>query len=270
MIVLCAKRWGSCALVLITCCSLPTFAQDSSGFAEHFAAVVGTAHGIAAWRAQSAVAAQITVRFGGQLMVQGTLLCETQGGRVRMELADGTVLLFDGHDVWTHPANSPFQGARFHVLTWPYFLAVPMKLRDPGAALANLGVQPLDATRQLPAARLTFAPGTGDSPDDWYVIYLDPTTRRVAAMAYIVTFGRDLAAAEKEPHAIAYEDWTEVNGVWFARKWGFFNWDPARGLVGEPLGQATLDDLRFVTPDPQAFVKPEGARLEPLPQPANP
>ncbi len=41
--------------------------------------------------------------------------------------------------------------------------------------------------------------------------------------------------------------------------WTFFNWTDAEGLIGEPIGKVTLDDLRFVEPAEGVFDKPDSA-----------
>lgn len=231
-----------------------------------FAAAIEKAHGLEAWRRQGAVSANITVTFGGKPMLQGSMLFDTSVGRVRMELANGNVMVFDGQEAWVAPADSKmFQGARFHLLTWPYFMAAPMKLRDPGSHLQDTGLMPLQDGRQLPSARLTFDAGVGDSPDDWYILYRDDTTHRLVAMAYIVTFDKSKAEAEKQPHAVTYEQFQTIEGVAFSTQWRFWNWNAKTGLHGEPIGSVRLSGIEFVTPDPDAFIKPPDARQDDLP-----
>jgi hypothetical protein len=232
---------------------------------EDFALAIEKAHAAGRWRSQQALEAKIVAQIGEHRILDATLLFETPVGRVRMELADGTVAVFDGQKAWVAPADSPWQGARFHLLTWPYFAAVPMKLRDPGARLEEIGTRPLHG-KDLPAARLTFAPGTGDTPDDWYVVYRDPDSSRLRAVAYIVTYGKPAAEAEKEPHSLEYGKFIDVDGVPIATEWTMYNWTEAEGSAGEPLGKVTLSELRFVVPATEAFAAPEGAREDRMPE----
>jgi len=228
-----------------------------------FAGPIERAHGLEAWRAQPAFEAGLTVQFGGRPMIEGRMLFATDLGASRLDLADGTVAVFDGSRAWVSPASSGFEAARFHALTWPYFVAVPMKLRDPGTHLEPLGERRLQG-EAFEAARLTFDPGTGDSPEDWYVLYRDPESGHLRALAYIVTYGRSAAAAAAEPHAITYHDFVEVEGVEVATTWKFWSWSEAEGIVGEPMGEATLTDPRFVRPELGAFDRVEDAREDAL------
>ena len=230
-----------------------------------FAKPIEKAHDAKAWYAKDAFEAGIAVEFGGQQALAGTLLTDPSVGHVRIEMPDGTVVVHNPEGVWKAPADSAFQGARFHILTWPYFLAAPMKLQDPGTQLEKLGKLPFEDGKKLAAARLTFDSGVGDTPDDWYVVYRDAKTDRLAGMAYIVTFGKDTAAAEAEPHAITYHDFKEVDGIPIPTRWQFWNWSQEKGIHGEPIGHVKITDPRFVAPAPDAFAKPADGEVQPLP-----
>lgn len=232
--------------------------------AAAFAGPIEAAHGLDAWRAQEAVAADVTVTFGGSTALDGRMTFTPDMGRARLDLADGTVVVWDGQGAWVSPESAEMQGARFHVLTWPYFLAAPMKLRDPGTHLEPLGTKELEG-KSYDAARLTFGEGVGDSPDDWYVVYRHPETNRVAAMGYIVTYGTPLEQAEAEPHAIVYDDYRQVDGVAVPTTWSFRLWSEEQGVHGDPIGSATLDNVRFVTPEPGTFERPADAREDAKP-----
>jgi hypothetical protein len=233
--------------------------------AAAFAAPIEKAHNLAVWRAQAAVQTDIVVRWGERTLLDGRMTFPTDLSRSRLRLADGTIAVFDGEHAWVSPAESRLKGARFHLLTWPYFLAAPMKLRDPGTHLEPLGDRPMRQGAAFPAARLTFAPGIGDTPDDWYVAYRDPATDRLAALAYIVTFGTPIEEAEKEPHLIIYADFKDVAGVPMATTWTFYHWNAGEGAYGDPIGEVKLSGIRFLTPAADAFLQPTGSREDALP-----
>lgn len=245
--------------------SAPDAAADPrSSAAAAFAGPIEAAHGKAAWDRAEAFSADVTVVYGGQRALHGRMLFTPEVGRSRLELADGTVAVFDGERAWVSPAGAELPQARFHLLTWPYFLAAPYKLRDPGAHLEDLGTRPLDGVEH-PAARLTFDPGIGDTPDDWYVVYRDPSNDRLAAMAYVVTYGRSAEEAAADPHAITYHDFEQVDGSTVSTTWRMWNWSEEESVHGDLLGEVTLADLAFVTPPPDAFARPADAEEDPLP-----
>lgn len=229
-----------------------------------YAKPIEAAHNAKAYRAQQALRASFTVDFGGERMTEGVMTFDTPLGLARIETTDGQVYVFDGTTAWVSPADAEAPMARFHVLTWPYFVALPFKLRDEGTKLSALGDLRMDG--QLYAgARLTFEQGVGDTPDDWYIIYRDREDNRLHAVAYIVTFGKSAAEANKEPHAAVYESYTNVDGVMLPTKLVFYDWHRTQGIVGEPLGEFVISDYAFVSLDPSQFVKPADAREAPLP-----
>ncbi len=225
---------------------------------------IEAAHGKSTWTDKAAVACDITVTYGGGVMLSGSMIYDPAGGRVRIVADPGFVLVFDGERAWLSPDGEGVRNARFHLLTWPYFLAAPFKLRDPGTHLAPHGRRQLDGVTHV-TALLTFEAGIGDSPDDWYVIYEDPETSRLAAVAYIVTYGTTAAEAEKTPHALVYEDYQTIDGVALATRWVMYNWSLAQGTVGEPLGDVMLTNIRFVEPGEHDFERPPVAHEDPLP-----
>jgi hypothetical protein len=233
--------------------------------AQEFAAAIEQAHGAVAWRARRALQTGIVVQFGSGTAIDGTMLAETTGVRSRFELKDGAILVFDGEHAWVSPASAPFARARFHTRTWPYFLAAPMKLTDPGTKLEVTGPRDL-LGKSCDTAKLTFEAGVGDTPDDWYVVYQDPVTKRLAGLAYVVTYGKPLAEAEKDPHAVQYANFVEIDGVMIPTEWSFGLWSEAEGFHGDPIGKVTLTDPRFVDPPDAAFVKPEDAKEDAMPQ----
>lgn len=232
---------------------------------ERFAEPIEKSHGLDAWRSHRAFQTGISVEFGGsKIFDEAMMMFTTDGGKVRMETKDGVALVFDGKDAWVSPASADFPQARFHLLTWPYFLAVPFKLSDPGVNLSGLGEKELNGKPHA-AAKMTFDPGTGDSPDDWYVVYRNPETERLSAMAYIVTYGTSLEKAEREPHAIVYDDFVDVEGATVPTTWMFYNWNETQGVNGEPIGKVKLSQPHFITPPADAFNKPADAKRDDVP-----
>ncbi len=233
-------------------------------------AAIEAAHGKAAYDALGAagkvVKADFDVDFGGGDLIAGTMWYDTPVGKVRMELDNGAVVVFDGQTGWsTQPDPEQGPSYRFHVLTWPYFMAAPFKLSDPGVTHADVGEMPLTAKSSLPASKMTFGEGVGDAPDDWYLVFKDPGDDALLALGYIVTFGTPKAYAEEKPSIIFYRDPVTVDGVTFATQWVFHFWNEASGMEGDAKGRATVSNIEFVVPPAGAFEKPEGAQEATLP-----
>jgi hypothetical protein len=56
---------------------------------------------------------------------------------------------------------------------------------------------------KLLTEKLTFKSGTGDAPDDWYVVYADKTTNLLEKQP-ISLRSKPVRKKQKNPHAIQY------------------------------------------------------------------
>ena len=267
-----AGRAALCVMGLVLFAGWPASVYGQAGASGQrsesgtYAQAIERAHGSGAWHERDAVHATITVNFGGNTVFdQATMRFTTDTARARLDLSDDASVVFDGSKAWVAPASAKVPRPRFHVRTWTYFLAAPFKLDDPGTHLELLGTLKLQ-DNSYEAARLTFDPGVGDSPDDWYVTYREPANDRLRALAYIVTYDKGQSEAEREPHAVVYEQFEEVSGVTLPMRWRFYHWSKDRGVYGDPIGEVTLSDVSFFEPAADTFAKPEGAREAPLPQ----
>ena len=232
--------------------------------AENFIRNFERAHGGKRWREKDAIRANIEVTFEEGIYFKGSMLHEIATGRTRMELDDGTVLIYDGTKAWVSPASSTIEAARFHLLTWPYFLAAPMKTGDPGTHLEVQELKVLNR-RMCKTAKLTFNPGVGDTPDDWYILHANSRNGLLYGMVYILTYSTSFVEAEKNPHAIIYDGYQQIDGISLSNSWSFYEWDKIMGVGRRPIGRARLTDLEFITPEAKAFIHPSDAREDKLP-----
>lgn len=249
-------------LFLIGAFALAGCQQDN--FREEFAGGVERAHRADLWRTHEAVQADITVTLDNQAVVDGTMLFTTDGAKARLDQPTGGSVIFNGLRAWVTPANATIQQGRYHARVWPFLLSLPMRLQDKGTDLTDIGLRKLGG-RSYYAARLTFDSSASDSPDDWYILYADLKTHRLAAVAHIVTYGRSLEVAQREPRALVYEDFRDIEGVILPTRWRYYDWNEREGIYGEPIGEAILNDVRFVTPTPETFARPVDARLDTVP-----
>lgn len=241
--------------------SMPTSQPTTmAGFAEPMEA----AHGMDQWQAEPAIEFDAMVIFRGNTSLDGHVLYDYHSGRVRITRSDGTVLIFDGNEAYVSPADAEANIPRFQLLTWPYFFAVPFKLSDPGNHLGEEMMRPLRG-EEVPTARLTFDAGVGDAPDDWYIIYRDPETNLLSAVAYIVTYFSQGATGEESVHAATYDSFADVDGAMVPTTMSFLHWSEEEGPHGDPIGSAVFSNIQFVTPVADAFDAPANSRIAPLP-----
>ncbi|MFT5357055.1 MAG: hypothetical protein ACI9KE_004285 [Polyangiales bacterium] len=174
---------------------------------------------------------------------------------------------FDGEASWMKPNAEAFSpSSRFWSLTPYYFVGMPFVLADPGVILTQLEDAELNGTTYK-LVKASYESGTGDSPDDYYIVYLHPETHRVAALRYVVSFPGMFAPGEHSPEKIMmYTEGVEVGGLRFASEYHTYRWNAEEGLPGERvtdivasrvvLGESYQDSI---------FVAPEGAVIETAP-----
>lgn len=251
--------------LLPACLSLLALSCASAPEREGLVHEIAEAHGEQSLYAMPALTTDVTVRFLGRPFLDARMTYEAASGRVRLDYADGGVAVFDGQDAWVSGLSGEAVGmARFHLLTWPYFLAAPWKLDDPGAHATPASTAALRGEVKA-TTRVTFEPGVGDTPDDWYVVYADPASKELDALAYVVTFGTSLEEAAAEPHVATYEEWTTVDGLRLPTRLAFWNWDEQEGLWGASIGTAVFAHQRFAPAPAHTFTPPPDAQRVDLP-----
>ncbi|WP_162026429.1 MULTISPECIES: DUF6503 family protein [unclassified Lentimonas] len=222
-------------------------------------------HGLRAWWGKEVVVADVAIAFGGKTIVDGTFTFEAHGPRARYDRKDGVSILFDGNTAWVSPADSAASKGRFHVLTWPWFMMAPFKMKGDGIHLSDLQSVQVDGQKYETVFQ-TFGENMGDTPDDWYRFYIDPKTKLVDAMSYIVTYGKDLEKATPTPSIIEYFDYMNVDGVQMSTRYELWHWDAAaHAVVGDaPKGTGVVSNIHFTTLSKVDFSVPPGARELPL------
>lgn len=172
-------------------------------------------------------------------------------------------------EVWIKPDPAALGGTppRFYMWTPFYFFGMPFVFADPGAIQEPLGKKSFQG-QEYEAVKVMFKKGTGDSPDDFYVAYVDPATGQLKLVAYIVTYPslrKGKPIDELEQHAIVFQEWQEADGLRVPKVAPFYLWKN-ENIEGEPLATLEFSNVRFSvnTPNPTKFAKPAEATVAPM------
>lgn len=169
---------------------------------------------------------------------------------------------WDGKRAWQElPKGKELKiNARFWALTPYYFVGIPFVLADPGVKLA--GMEPIELEgKRYNRIKATFEAGTGDAPDDYYVLYLEPKTSRVRAVSYIVSYKGFFPEGGHSPEKLMYYDGDQtIEGITLPTHYRTFSMKD--GLPVEHVTDVTLTDVSFKpeTLD-SAFDKPPEATV---------
>ncbi len=189
--------------------------------------------------------------------------------RAGLITSDTYTLGSSGGEVWVKPGLDALGGIppRFYFGTPFYFFGMPFVFGDKGAKQDSLGKKKFRG-QDYDAVKVTFAQGAGDTPDDYYVAFIDSATAHLRIVYYVVTYpamrkGRPVS--QLEPHAIVFEDWQTVEGLLVPKIAQFYKWTGS-DIEGEPLGRLEFSNVHFTdqAPDAKRFQKPADAIVAPL------
>ena len=95
---------------------------------------------------------------------------EVVGSETRFGIKDG--------QAWVHPADAEFMvPPAFWSLTPFYFIGIPFVFNDPGANFEKLAETIEFGGKDYTQVKVTYDSDAGASPDDWYVLLIDPDTK---------------------------------------------------------------------------------------------
>lgn len=247
-------------LLLVSCGHFSQSAGTEAEAIRDRVASTQSAHGIEAWWQKELVQADVEIIFQGNLIVDGTFTFEANGPKSRYDRKQGGSIVYDGKTAWMLDSSASEDNARFHVLTWPWFIMAPFKMKGEGITLSDYQTVNLDGKKHY-LIKQSFASDMGDAPDDWYRFIIDAKTNQIDAMAYIVTYGTDVEEANKKPSIIQYMDYQDFDGTLISTVYEFWYWDDETfELVGDsPKGVGRVSNVRYIPNSPEAFKVPAGA-----------
>lgn len=198
-------------------------------------------------------------RVGDESAVDTEQTIDTWSSRARHTLMTDTTVSFGwtGEAAWIRPDSAELPtNARFWSLTPYYFIAMPFVLADPGVNLEPAG-QMTAEDRTYDLVHVTFDPGTGDAPDDYYYLLLDPETRRVGGVRYVVSYPGFFPEGGQTPERLMHYDGAQtVEGIVLQEGFRSFAWTDdgpgeaaARGAVTEVRFDPMMPDSMFAMPD---------------------
>lgn len=196
------------------------------------------------------------------------LVQRADGSEIYIRYASGSQAWWDSRYVWLLPVAGDTldaQQTRYDLRAWHYFSCLPYKLSDPGTHWQTLPDRTVDG-RSCAVVRLSFEPGTGDTPKDWFAVFTDREKGLVRAAAYVTTFGHPSAEeAAKTPRMIRYLDYKTVAGIPFAHRWAFEGWQTDSLASRTALSGTVLSGVQFGVGEEVLVVPAAAERWGPKP-----
>lgn len=203
-------------------------------------------------------------RASGGTPLRTDEVIDTWSARARHAfLPDSTLEIgWTGEVAWHHPPEAePPVNARFWALTPYYFVAMPFVLADPGVNLAEAGQMTAEG-KTYDLIHVTFDAGTGDAPDDYYYLLLDPATHRVGGVRYVVSYpGFYEGGTHSAERLMLYDGAQTVGGITLQEGFRSFAWTDAG--AGAAAARGTLTHVAFLPGTPNDyFAPPAGAAIQ--------
>lgn len=168
-------------------------------------------------------------------------------------------LSWDGEKAWSENWQGTYP-PRFLALLNYHFLNLPWLARDPGVQLGEPGRGRLwDDPTDYITIKITYGAGVGDTPRDYYTLYIHPETHRLAACEYIVTYKALLPEGVEAapPHILVYDEFTEVHGLSVPTRYTIYDKDHS------VYASCDVRDWSFTRPfDASRMIVPAGAVVD--------
>jgi hypothetical protein len=210
------KQFLSC-VVILTLLILPSllFAQTKTS-RDVVAAMISAHGGMEKWRSAPTVSFEDHCKQPGAPNPMVSQVTVEQGRRrAYLDFPDKSRIAWDGKQAWSENWKAPVP-PRFLALLNYYFLNLPWLAMDRGVNLENPGKGKLwsDPTEYI-TIKMTFNAGVGDTPKDYYILYIDPKSNRLKACEYIATYASILPPGTEAapPNVLVYEDFATVEGM---------------------------------------------------------
>ena len=149
---------------------------------------------------------------------------------------------------WSSPKGATFTPPiQFWALTPYYFLGIPFVFNDEGANFTLLEDTIVFEGKDYTQVKITFNPSSGDSPEDYYVLLIDPETKLTRGAYYTVT--NKLVAPDGPGPAkfISLDHLVDVDGVMLAS--GHRTMKMEDGKIGAQMRFTEVSGVKFLPKD---------------------
>ncbi len=166
-----------------------------------------------------------------------TVVHEVVGKDIRFGMNKG--------EVWIRPKDAEFTSPpRFWSLTPFYFIGMPFVFNDPNANFEMLPEKMEFEGMACTQVKVTYNKTAGDSPDDYYVLLIDPETKLTRGAYYTVTNSLVAKGEPGPPKFISLDGLKDVGGVKLAS--GHRTFAMEDGKIGEQMRFTEVSGVKWL------------------------
>ena len=146
---------------------------------------------------------------------------------------------------WITPKGSKHvPPPRFWSLTPFYFIGIPFVFNDPNANFEKLDAMMEFEGKKYDQVKITYTPEAGDSPDDYYVLLIDPTTKLTKGAYYTVTSKIVAPNGPGPAKFISLDNLKDVSGVQLAS--GHRTFKMIDGKINAQMRYTEVSGVKFL------------------------
>ncbi len=166
---------------------------------------------------------------------------------------------------WVSPADAKFMPPiQFWTLTPTYFIGIPFVFDDDQITFELLDESKTFEGKDYTQVKLSYHSSAGESPDDYYVLLLEPETKVIRGAYYTVTNPLVYKGGPITEKFITLDNLQDIGGLKLAG--GHKTYSMTDGVIGEQMRYTDVSEVAFLDRDSIDFTPPAGARfLDPVP-----
>lgn len=151
-----------------------------------------------------------------------------------------------GGESWIRPADAEFSPPhQFWALTPFYFIGIPFVFNDENAIFERLDEPMTFEGKDYTQVKITYTEEAGDSPDDYYVLLIDPETKLTRGAYYIVTSKLVAPNGPGPEKFLTLDELQDVDGVKLASGHRTFKMED--GKIGEQMRFTEVSGVKFLS-----------------------
>jgi hypothetical protein len=250
--VICASLMGAASL---TGCSSSKTPQSS------LAAEIDSACGGADWRSRDAFSATVKVSRATRPDIQGVLFYDIHGNRLVVQFltTSGATAScrYNGQTLWVRcPVDSICEDWPT-LLRWLSWVAVPYRLTEPSLDLRE--TRPIFVQGKTYRVVIVQRPQAGNGI---CAVFINQGTLLPSGIVPVCP-ANVRPGAMPVSNGLAYEKFGVCDDMLVPTQWSVWRWQPGNGVTGSAaIGTISLQDVRFVFPDPLIFEAPIGEAVK--------
>ncbi|MGZ0709532.1 hypothetical protein ACWPKO_14480 [Coraliomargarita sp. W4R53] len=146
---------------------------------------------------------------------------------------------------WISPQGTQFSPpVKFWALTPYYFIGIPFVFNDENAIFELLPDLKAFEGEDYAQVKVTYTQEAGDSPDDYYVLLIDPETKLTRGAYYIVTHSLVAPNGPGPEKFISLDNLVDVDGIQIAS--GLRTFPMKDGMIGEQMRFTEVSGLKYL------------------------